>query len=586
MTYLLLQADARRIPLADRSVHCVVTSPPYYGLRDYGTARWEGGDPGCDHKVRPTHNITSSTLGGGKATCGHWQEGYGDRCGKCGARRVDHQLGLEASPDEFVAAMVRVFRGVWRVLRDDGTAWVNLGDSYNSTPSNQHSDGVGANGSKHLGETVGRQKREAPGLKPKDLIGIPWSVAKALQAPFYAGKIAKEVDRVWLAATIDAEGSICGFTHVRKDDGTTRTGIHITITNTSQALLDNAFRIWPTSRKDHNPHGKGHRGSLDTFRWIAHNVDEKALLLRELYPYFIAKKKQALLAWNLLEISKTAKRSARIGESEETKGKRAWIVAALSRLNHMEDVDIPSWCKEPPGLFEPGWYLRDSIVWSKAEVDEDDQLEGSAMPGSQRDRCTSAYELVFLLAKRARYFYDPEGCKASSGAMLRNVWRINPEPTRIKHFATFPRELARRCIALGTSERGVCPECGAPWEREVESESQTDRPRSRPLGTRGNQPSLRASTGQPQQGGRFVITNTLGWLPTCRHAHAPIPATVFDPFVGSGTTLVVANALGRRAVGCDLSREYLGLARRRIERPHAPIPRPGRDEELPLLAGL
>src|SRR3990167_4088239 len=75
-----------------------------------------------------------------------------------------------------------------------------------------------------------------------------------------------------------------------------------------------------------------------------------------------------------------------------------------------------------------GWWLRDAIIWAKAEVDEGYNLEGSTMPGSQQDRFTSAYEFVFHLTKSKRYYFDPEAIKTKSGAMMRNVWRINPQP--------------------------------------------------------------------------------------------------------------------------------------------------------------
>lgn len=116
--------------LPDGCVQTCVTSPPYYGLRDYG---------------------------------------------------VDGQIGLEASPDEFIARMVEVFRAVRRVLRADGTAWVNMGDSY----SNDGKWG-GSTGGKHVtalhGDTgIGRQ-RKFTGYKPKDLMGMPWMLAFALRA--------------------------------------------------------------------------------------------------------------------------------------------------------------------------------------------------------------------------------------------------------------------------------------------------------------------------------------------------------------------------------------------------------------------
>lgn len=138
MSYRILQGDVldRLRELPDESVHCVVTSPPYWGLRDYG---------------------------------------------------VDGQIGLESTPQEFVSKMVAVFREVRRVLRKDGTAWVNMGDSYAHATqgggcvlTNGRTDGRNSNESDNV---RGRQDRSTlgPGLKPKDLCGIPWRLAFALQ---------------------------------------------------------------------------------------------------------------------------------------------------------------------------------------------------------------------------------------------------------------------------------------------------------------------------------------------------------------------------------------------------------------------
>lgn len=169
---------SKRIP--DESVQCCVTSPPYYGLRDYQTGKWEGGDPKCTHQkiTDKSKAVASSTLGGGKATTGHIQEGYRSICGRCGAVRVDAQIGLEDTPEQYVERLVEVFREVRRVLKDDGTVFLNLGDSYNG------SGGAGGDYSKG-GLKEGQPKypgRKIDGLKPKDLIGIPWMVAFALRA--------------------------------------------------------------------------------------------------------------------------------------------------------------------------------------------------------------------------------------------------------------------------------------------------------------------------------------------------------------------------------------------------------------------
>ncbi len=144
----LLNADALHIPLTDETVQTVVTSPPYYGLRDYG---------------------------------------------------ISGQLGLERTFEEYIEKMVMVFREVWRVLRKDGTVWLNIGDSYAGSNQGFMSDGTQVGGIKqstNVGSVTIKSKRmerdysrwgggnlrETGNLKPKDLIGIPWRVAFALQA--------------------------------------------------------------------------------------------------------------------------------------------------------------------------------------------------------------------------------------------------------------------------------------------------------------------------------------------------------------------------------------------------------------------
>jgi DNA modification methylase len=168
--------------LPDESVHCVVTSPPYWGLRDYGTGLWDGGDPDCDHVSGPARQDQDRETPGGRG--GSFRGGdlqYRDICGKCGATRIDRQLGLEATPDEFVAAMVAVFGEVRRVLRADGTCWLNLGDSYASSSTYNTTNTLHTvQGWKQDGDV--RPNAGVPaGLKPKDLVGIPWRVAFALQ---------------------------------------------------------------------------------------------------------------------------------------------------------------------------------------------------------------------------------------------------------------------------------------------------------------------------------------------------------------------------------------------------------------------
>jgi len=187
----VITGDCRDVlpTLPAQHFHTCVTSPPYFGLRDYGTAEWEGGDAGCDHKQGIGASAKSGLNGSLAHKSGDVFIPYRDTCGKCGARRIDRQIGLEPTPDEFVGELVKVFREVKRVLRDDGTVWVNLGDSYGATGGNTYSgfnerySGTGGAGSKQDATLNGMDSHTTKtGLRPKNLLGIPWRVAFALQA--------------------------------------------------------------------------------------------------------------------------------------------------------------------------------------------------------------------------------------------------------------------------------------------------------------------------------------------------------------------------------------------------------------------
>jgi DNA modification methylase len=394
---LLINADARQIPLADGSVNCIVTSPPYYGLRNY---------------------------------------------------QVDEQIGLEQTPQEYIANLVAVFRECKRILRDDGTLWVNIGDSYAG------SGGAGGDYSKG-GLKEGQPKwksnldAQAAGLKSKDLIGIPWMLAFALRAD--------------------------------------------------------------------------------------------------------------------------------------------------------------------------GWYLRQDIIWAKP----------NPMPESVKDRCTKAHEYVFLLSKSPHYYYDykaiaePQkdisirraysknnidkrkdanienlGYSISGKAQdatyqklreeiengniptrnRRSVWTIPTSHYRGAHFATYPPELIEPCILAGCPEL-ICSKCGAPWVRDLEREDKRHWTERNEYSKDGKYEFEYLKTKSPNQAGRNDAQASYkspkfidhGLKPTCNCGAEPISGVVFDPFAGSGTTVAVANSLGRRGIGVDLSYNYLQLAQERVGKVQLPL---------------
>jgi hypothetical protein len=154
-----------------------------------------------------------------------------------------------------------------------------------------------------------------------------------------------------------------------------------------------------------------------------------------------------------------------------------------------------------------------------------------------------------------------------TGRNLRDVWTIATQPFPEAHFATFPEKLVEPCIKAGTSQRGACPECGAPWARvvEVRNAGGSYHDHENDLG-RGQ----RHEKGKKLVGADFyaeyAAPRTTGWAPTCDHGDGleVEPCVVLDPFAGSGTTLLVALRLGCRAIGIEINHEYAEIARRRI----------------------
>ena len=243
-----------------------------------------------------------------------------------------------------------------------------------------------------------------------------------------------------------------------------------------------------------------------------------------------------------------------------------------------------------------GWLYRERIVWHKL----------AHMPESVDDRCTRAHEDVFHFTLGPRYYGDMKAVRVPAtpaqadhneryaheyatgvsahgqpgnvnhkglherpgpgGHNLDTVWTLANEPSKVQHYAAYPRALATRPILISTSEYGVCSSCGAPWHRIV----QTTRGHASGSGRSGRAP--KGKNGRLQGGGStldvrngpVVGYETLGWQQGCDCDADPVPATVLDPFVGSGTTVAAARALGRRAIGIDASLAYLPRAAARL----------------------
>jgi DNA modification methylase len=273
--------------------------------------------------------------------------------------------------------------------------------------------------------------------------------------------------------------------------------------------------------------------------------------------------------------------------------------------NGLKQKDL---CMQPArlalALQAAGWYIRSDIIWHKP----------APMPESVTDRPTKSHEYLWLLTKRPTYFYDCDairephtdkqgiehrgkgGCNSKhyelpqkdglarpslimkpggreynpAGRNKRSVWTINSEPSTVDHYASFPTALVKPCILAGTSEKGVCPCCGAQWVRVVEKTAGISKDCPKTITAhhaRGGQGKPVGTVGKSGGGRIDGYSQTLGWKPSCTCPHDEsevVPATVLDPFAGTGTTLLVAKTYNRRAVGIELNPKDIRTCRKRL----------------------
>lgn len=523
--------------LPAESVHCCVTSPPYYGLRSYGTAplvwggiaehdhEWGAQEKGKRKDILPSEQTTlASRVGVAKE--GRAESSIvgaatdGGRFCECGAW-LGH-YGLEPTLDLYVEHTVLIFREVWRVLRRDGTVWLNLGDSYAGS-------GRGAWGSDEAREANRDRVKEVyvptraesplagktpPGLKPKDRMMVPARVALALQA-----------DGWWLRDEI----------------------------------------VWakpnpmPSSVSDRTT--PSHEMIYLLSRSARYFYDGEAI-------------KEPLAVSSMARISQATFDSQTGGDKDYGNGTNPNQSArkALENLaGRLRPVPEEGLFDLDPEAVEPrkpsGW--RDFALHGNEH-----NLDGRYDHSARYRHDTAMAAIDKNVASANRVWDDPEAlARMADGRNKRSVWSIPSEPYPEAHFATFPQKLVEPCIKAGTSERGVCPECGAPWVRTFERTGHVNG--REPAHQPGNTPTKTDSTGWAP------VQAAAGWRPTCDHVEDdgldptgegwaprlrdPIPATVLDPFAGSGTTGLVAQSLSRRAILIDLNPEYIEQALTRTQ---------------------
>ena len=497
---------AAALPLG--SIHCIVTSPPYWGLRAYD------GEQAQDW---PTGEFVP--MPGAAPVCVE-----AERCG----------LGNERTPDAFVWHLLLVFRTLRRVLRDDGTCWVNLGDSYTGGGREpvQRLPGIG----RVAGKCQQRDDRSTDGLQDGSLVGIPWRVAFALQAD---GWLLRS-DVVWAKRNTMPE-SVAGvrWERCRVKVKSLRRGNNRALGGVlSMAGMDQAggslgetpaaeWRPCPGCPKC-APHGGLvlRRGA-----WRPTKAHEFVFMLAKGPGYFAdgdGVRQRAIHAGRVVKA--TGERSANGRSGDGANDRRT----------------------------AKGFTSHDTLVEATANLRSVWRL---ATKPSAFDFCARCE--TFYAGDARRAVVRVGGVKTCPTCRASGNW--------VDHFALMPPALAERCIKAGSPEK-VCSGCGAAWARVVERNGGVSR--DRPLTPRHESAAAlhvlhagQDGSGLARPGWRKdppTQTRTLDFRPTCTCSAPPTSAVVLDPFSGAATTGCVAVALGRRYLGIELSERYAALSRGRL----------------------
>ena len=570
------------------SVHCVATSPPYWALRDYKIAPvvWER-PPGRDAAIpldpslegpnaassHPARSHASPPLEGPNAASSHpahaaeceheWGDvqparkpgqvpdqkagntavadgqtaATGQWCLKCNAWLGS--LGLEPTPELFVEHIVECFREVWRVLRDDGVCWVNMGDCYTSGGRDTHGTRVGHKQQTNRGMNGDNDPARLPqveGLKPKDLLMMPARVALALQQDGWYLRQAVP----WFKRAPMPESATDRMTTAHE---------YLFLLTKNQWYYYDGFAV----------RRRGSSGPSDLRK------------MAEQAPRIGGKHK------DLDDPLSMANKDTHIGQSRGVGNANRNLRTTDLSLDVAREA-LAFWSEAVKTLTKGGLLTEVSPHVAAVGGAECGLIASGPVPDGGPDAAHSAPPTTPGGGKAA----GDEPPPYNGGDVVYSL-TTSSEGFGRAHFATFPQALVRPLILAGTSERGCCPQCGKCWERVVEKSGGI-------LGKSWHDHAADAERGAGQvsdcnaKGGHGYVVRASGWRPGCECGSAgvspaavpaaeaggtpallePVPCTVLDPFGGAGTVGLVAQALHRRYILCEIKQEYADMAALRI----------------------
>jgi len=576
VTITILQGDALETlrTLSDCSVQCCITSPPYFQLRNYN---------------------------------------------------VDGQIGMEETPELFVQKLVDVFREVRRVLRNDGTLFLNIGDSYAGS-------GRGPTGKNGIGDQGKRQGFTNPGvfvpdgMKPKDMIGIPWMVAFALRADgwylrsdiiwskpnpmpesvtdrctksheyifllakkphyYYDGYAIREpISYIENLQNLQAQSSHRELLQEQSTEGRQNgkvCGLYCPISEGLRQEIQSdregkKERKTVLSLRERTESEKGLSDNIPGCPLVGFGMDRShAGTLEEIQQgETIQRDSREVLADSERKITES-KEGLKISENpvgtdgKETHGEETKIRNCQFR----KYIDIEGMGGDSETIRLPMCVLPETSKIGNGSCDT--TIEGwnthkgeysSCVPGMQRQKGKQDPRNAGDdgTGNDTPWNNNPKGHLGTNpaGRNRRTVWEIATQPTPDAHFATFPEALVEPCIKAGTSERGCCAVCGAPMERVIEFNGMT----STEIMKGKDKSGFQSEQGKLQniRGlDKPREPKTTGWQPTCACNADTVPCVVLDPFGGSGTTAKVARDLKRDCTLIELNPAYIKIAKNKL----------------------
>lgn len=473
----LINSNAVNIPLPASFAHMMAFSPPYFGLRKYKAqpSQW----PAVTY--RPMAGLPEIAI-----------------------PPMECVLGNEEDPLAFVGHMVLIMREARRVLRDDGTVWLNFGDSYVSKPQSDND----SNPDRKAPRRISDGRCRSSFLEPKNLMGIPWRVAFALQADGWYLRS----DVIWSKVN----------------------------------PMPNSQNGWRWERHQVRLN-KTRRAKDDHYHALAYDKPQAARDGRE-----FADQSGGLV--DCPGCDKCAPNGGYIlrrGSWRPTSSHEHIFLLAKSGEYYADKYAVT----------EP---LKEVSIARVGRADSASHKNANGAPGQHPHTFNQPRKNVRFGGDKANGYgtngysgneWEPD---ITNGRNKWDVWQVATKGYPGSHFAVWPPELVEPMIKASTSEAGCCPHCGQQWARVVEKgDPKQSKFNANPVIPYDADSEMLQGTGATTLH-RVRETTLSGWRQTCSCPnHSPVPCVVVDLFCGSGTTLEVARQLGRNSVGLDVSHVYL-----------------------------